>query len=269
MIKLSTTYVQSVAPDASYPQGGSFKNAATPESADGTPLERQWGNDIYGFFEAALAAGGVVASGVSETASASDVLTALRNLMWSPGDLKNCAYGTPGPGWLECNGGTIGNAVSGSTARANADTLALFTVLWPLTSLAIYTSAGTVSVRGANAAADFAANKRLKLPDFRGDVLRGWDHGRGIDPGRLLGSEQTDAFESHQHHEFVSGNTSNPGDNLAAHPEWTPITAVDTGGVYAYVAFGKNAPADCGVGEAVGDTETRMRNGAAMIVIKL
>ena len=31
------------------------------------------------------------------------------------------------------------------------------------------------------------------LPDLRGQFLRGWDHGRGIDSGRTIGSDQNDA----------------------------------------------------------------------------
>src|SRR6187549_2553530 len=46
------------------------------------------------------------------------------------GDLKfTFATAVPG-GWLLLNGATIGNAASGGTGRANADTEALFTLLW-------------------------------------------------------------------------------------------------------------------------------------------
>jgi microcystin-dependent protein len=31
----------------------------------------------------------------------------------------------------------------------------------------------------------------FNLPDLRGEFIRGWDHGRGIDTGRTLGSAQT------------------------------------------------------------------------------
>lgn len=34
----------------------------------------------------------------------------------------------------------------------------------------------------------------FQLPDYRGEFLRGWDHGCGIDPGRSLGSQQEDAI---------------------------------------------------------------------------
>ncbi|BBR55396.1 phage tail protein [Pseudomonas sp. BYT-5] len=36
----------------------------------------------------------------------------------------------------------------------------------------------------------------FRLPDGRGEFLRGWDHGRGVDAGRTLGSEQLDALQN-------------------------------------------------------------------------
>lgn len=73
-------------------------------------------------------------------------------------------------GFVRCNGRTIGNASSGATERANADTQALFSFLYTAnTSLVV--SGG----RGASAAADYAANKTLTLPDCRGRVFAGVD----------------------------------------------------------------------------------------------
>lgn len=105
-------------------------------------------------------------------------------------------------GWLKANGSTIGNASSGATLRANADTSALFTLLWDNvanTELPIQDSAGAASTRGASAAADFAANKRLPVPDLRAEFIRGLDDGRGVDTSRVLASAQADELESHTH----------------------------------------------------------------------
>lgn len=75
-------------------------------------------------------------------------------------------------GWVRDNGRTIGSASSGATERANADTSALFSYLWNNFSNTICpVSTG----RGANAAADFAANKTITLPDKRGYVPGGLD----------------------------------------------------------------------------------------------
>lgn len=78
-------------------------------------------------------------------------------------------------GCIVPNGGTIGSAASGATSRANADTADLFAFYWRLTNNTDYPiqdSAGSASTRGASAAADFAANKRLPLPNIQdGDAL--------------------------------------------------------------------------------------------------
>jgi len=85
-------------------------------------------------------------------------------------------------GWVRANGRTIGNAASSATERANADTLALFTFLW--TNFA-NTECAVSGGRGANAAADYAANKTISLPDMRGRGFFGLDDMGSTAAGRL------------------------------------------------------------------------------------
>lgn len=87
-------------------------------------------------------------------------------------------------GWLLLFGGTIGNAASGGTARANADTEDLFTLLWNSMADA---QAAVSGGRGASAAADYAANKTIALPDARGRVIAGQDDMGGTSANRLTG----------------------------------------------------------------------------------
>lgn len=92
---------------------------------------------------------------------------------WNVGDVKpHLGLTPPSTHWLALNGSSIGSASSGATARASdsTDTLALFTLLWNADTgdqLAITDSAGTPSTKGSTAGADFLANKRLRLPDWR------------------------------------------------------------------------------------------------------
>jgi hypothetical protein len=83
-------------------------------------------------------------------------------------------------GFVRANGRTIGNATSGASERANADTLALYSFLYGQdVNLAV--SGG----RGASSAADYAANKTLTLPDFRGRALAFMDDMGNSAAGRL------------------------------------------------------------------------------------
>jgi hypothetical protein len=83
-------------------------------------------------------------------------------------------------GFVRANGRTIGSATSGGTERANSDTQSLFLYLWGAdTNLAV--SGG----RGASAAADWAANKTIALPDWRGRVMAGLDDMGNSSAGRL------------------------------------------------------------------------------------
>ena len=75
-------------------------------------------------------------------------------------------------GFVPLNGETIGSATSGATGRANADALPLYTLIYDNVDDAYCAVSGG---RGANAAADFAANKPLALPDARGRTLFGLD----------------------------------------------------------------------------------------------
>ena len=50
------------------------------------------------------------------------------------------------------------------------------------------------------------------LPDLRGEFIRGWDNGRGVDAGRALLSVQGDEFKSHRHTLGLSqADDFNPG----------------------------------------------------------
>lgn len=95
-----------------------------------------------------------------------------------PGQIGLFARNTAPTGWLKANGAAISR-----TAYAS-----LFAVI------------GTTFGEGDG-------STTFNLPDLRGEFVRGWDDGRGVDAGRGFGSVQTAAMLNHTH----SGTTSADG----------------------------------------------------------
>jgi microcystin-dependent protein len=93
-----------------------------------------------------------------------------QNAVFQTGDFKWRPLAGTTAGWVRANGRTIGSASSGASERANADTEELFLFLWANCS---DTNCPVSDGRGANAAADWAANKTMGLPDMRGRTAFG------------------------------------------------------------------------------------------------
>lgn len=88
----------------------------------------------------------------------------------------------------------------------------------------------------------------FRLPESRGEFLRGWDHGRGVDAGRALGSYQADELKSHSH----------------AQKDQTVLAE----GAGVGIAGGSSPYSMGGNTKATGGSETRPRNVAVMWCIK-
>lgn len=84
-------------------------------------------------------------------------------------------------GWV-LGVGTIGNGASGASTRANADTAALFALIWNNWADA---QAPVSSGRGGSAAIDYAANKTIAMPDMRGRTVFGLDNMGGVAANRV------------------------------------------------------------------------------------
>jgi microcystin-dependent protein len=108
------------------------------------------------------------------------------------GDMKPTIKTVADTGWAMLDDGTIGNDTSGATNLAStALAVALYTLVWtniPNTLAPIQDSTGAPTTRGASAAADFAASKRLSLPKVLGRVLGAAGTGVGL-TARALGAQ--------------------------------------------------------------------------------
>lgn len=94
----------------------------------------------------------------------------------APGALQAFAMSSAPSGWLKANGAAISR-----TAYA-----------------ALFAAIGTTYGAGDG-------STTFNLPDLRGEFVRGWDDGRGVDSGRALGSSQAGQMPSHNHTIPVSG----------------------------------------------------------------
>ena len=140
------------------------------------------------------------------------------------GMVAHFARSTAPTGWLKANGDEVSRA----------------------TYAALFAAIGTTFGSGDG-------STTFNLPDLRGEFLRGWDDGRGVDSGRAFGGAQSDAFKSHTH--IVS---------------LQPLNSSDEAG-YGKLATGNSATEgtipDITTSSS-GGTETRPRNIALLACIK-
>lgn len=145
------------------------------------------------------------------------------------GAVQTFAMSDAPSGWLKCNGQAVSR----------------------VTYVNLYNAIGTTYGAG-NGSTTF------NLPDLRGEFVRGWDDGRGVDSGRGFGTNQNDAFESHNH-----GNGE--ACDVTAEAMYGVKSGPTVGRVDQSSAESKNQQA---ITETVGSSETRPRNVSLLYCIK-
>ena len=128
--------------------------------------------------------------------------------------------------YLECSGGVV--------------PISDYTDLWYVI--------GTKFNRGGEGAGNF------RIPDLRGEFIRGWDHGRNINTGRVFGSNESDELKTHTHK--VSGTV---GTNSLS---TSPIVVK----MESYESTEVTSTYDSAI--STGGSETRPRNVALLPCIK-
>lgn len=178
------------------------------------------GGSVVGITDLAIADGGTGASSASAARgnlgvySTSEVDTAVAAATPS-GAVMAFAMNSAPTGWLKCNGAAVSR-----TTYAN-----------------LFAAIGTTFGAGDG-------STTFNVPELRGEFVRGWDDGRGIDSGRSFGSYQADELKSHTHG-IRYGSTG--ASTYSADP--------DDGNSIAQT-------------EATGGSETRPRNVALLYCIK-
>lgn len=119
-VKPGELYSGQIDTDATNYPHGKARNESVSGANNGTPLEKQWVNDIWGFFAALLAAGGVTPSGSPDTAVASQYLQAIQALIANQSN-KILRVGNP-------YGSAMNQAFTGAAGSPVAFTNGNFTV---------------------------------------------------------------------------------------------------------------------------------------------
>ena len=132
------------------------------------------------------------------------------------GMVMTASNGVISAGFLECNGATLSRSTYSS----------------------LFSAIGTIYGAGDG-------STTFRIPDLRGEFIRGVDSGRGVDIGRNIGTFQADDFKAHSH-KFIGGGFQNGGAS----------GAYGDGGSYNQDTT------------VVGAADTRPRNIAMMFVIK-
>lgn len=191
-------------------------NMSDPNPTPNNAQARAWHLAVWDAFNGLFGPTGVPADarnafGVSSTAE----MTAAIAAAVPAGATMPFARNTAPTGWLKANGALVSRT----------------------TYAALFAAIGTTFGVG-DGSTTFA------LPDLRGEFIRGWDDGRGIDSGRAFGSAQADDLKSHNH--GFSQILYTPGANGTTGP---------SGGTVYYSGV-------------TGGAETRPRNIAQLVCIK-
>jgi len=137
-------------------------------------------------------------------------------------------------------------------------------VMWPTSTIPsdwLECDGSSVPVQYTDLIALIGSN----IPDLRGEFVRGWDNGRGIDSGRTLLSSQSDEFRSHTH---IQNAHSHGLDDLA---KFRPGSRARSDSDSRYTV--ENLSIDeteneTAVNQNTGGAETRSRNVSLVYIIR-
>jgi hypothetical protein len=157
---------------------------------------------------------------------------------FSTGDAKLTLKAVADAGWVLMNDGTIGDATSGASTRANVDCLDLFTLIWTTIS---DTWAPVTGGRGASAAADWAAHKKIALTRQLGRTLGIAGVGSGL-TSRVLGS-----YVGEETHVQSVGEMPSHGHSYGMTiANYTGAVSVAAGGDYSVNSASSTSSTGCG-----------------------
>ena len=172
MLKLVNMGITIDPPSGPFPFGALI-NSNPLGSGTGTPAVAEWANEPIQAIYAVLDHFGISANDIAEQVGNSDLVRAFQSV-FPVGSFLPAAFATD-PATLNiralpCEGQEVSEA----------------------TYADLFARIGTAYNTGGEAGGNF------RLPETRGEYMRGFDNGRGIDAGRVFGSYQLDQFQAFQ-----------------------------------------------------------------------
>ena len=173
-----------------------------------------------------------------------------------PGMISFFPFQNAPAGWLKANGALVSRTVYAALfAAASADGL-VSEAAW---------AAGQQGRFGAG-----NGSTTFRLPDLRGEFVRGWDDGRGIDTGRASGSFQAADMASHNHTGTTAGNGAHSHGNVPL--QMSDSDRGNTSSAFSVDSFGQTDVQGfhdhAFTTNNTGGVETRPRNVALLACVK-
>lgn len=214
-------------PSSGYPSKGNA-GAGTPA----TKLGEYWYYMITEELRKVITDAGMTPDHANLTQLSAAIQQLISNSVQAPGSVIYVAKASAPSGYLKANGAAISRT----------------------TYAALFTAIGTTYGAGDG-------STTFNLPDLRGEFIRGFDDGRGVDTGRTLGSAQADALQN------ITGSAliRSPGSSSSGAFTQTGSTSVAYGGSSSASQYTLNFDASLVARTAA---ETRPRNIALLPCIK-
>ncbi|GCL64300.1 tail fiber protein [Pseudaquabacterium pictum] len=216
--------------------GGYFTEGDPSVGTPATVVTDDWMNAVQAEIEAVATSAGAALNKADNT----QMLTAIRSLIAASipaGAVQAFARASAPTGWLVCDGATISRTA------------------YPV----LFAAIGVVFGAGDG-------STTFRLPDLRGEFIRGLDGGRGVDAGRALGSSQAQQVQHHKH-VVPQGENGQALFGTTATSLYNGIGASDTNNPRPHTNDGSDYDGPVNAAGVVG-SETRPRNVALLYCIK-
>jgi microcystin-dependent protein len=189
-------------------------------------------------------------AGDPEDLTAQQVAELLSEFVFQPGDFKFSTRSTAPIGFLRANGAALSRATY-ARLWAHAQTSGLL--------------AATEAEKLAGGYGPGDGSTTFTIPDLRGVFFRGFDDNRGIDPGRVIGSEQGQSVENLYAKIALRGQSPQISSSRSVVPSYNTTHTITGAPNAATATQSENLGTDIG---SFGTGETRPRNVAYHWFIK-